>query len=384
MFRYCLITVLLCSLAGTPADGQTVVQPPPVPRLVERTLDHASYVELARQWKAYIEKHGETADALVNLGMAYEYSEEHEAAIVAARRAVALEPDDPRALALLGKLNSIYEVDEDEALKLLKRCREVAPDYEHGLTTLAAVHLRRGDLPQAEEVFRTIFDQRIISRPLQDYAYNMLVGLPEGAVLISAGDNDTFPALALQAGMNFRRDVVVLNQSLLNLPAYVEAQFKRHASIRPDYNIGAHKVMIVNGHPTWLSHALIAKMIEEKKAPVYLTMSTAGLEQGYRPEVYIEGMNLRASGKGLPPDESAQLFFTAYRLDSATDWTEPWSLAPNEAKLMSNYVSAMVKLAEEKGVGGETRARLLEKAAAIAEFHELDRMSEHIRALSRK
>ena len=383
MFRYCLLALFVCSLAGT-AVAQPEEKPQPVPRLVDRSLDKASYAELARQWKEYIEKNGETVEALVNLGMAHDYSNSAEAALTAARRAAELGPDDPLALWFLGRMLATYKADDDAALEALEHCREVAPDYERCLTMLAVTYLRRGDLTEAEDVFKSIFDRRIISRPLQDYAYNTLVGLPEGAVIISWGDHDTVPVLALQAGMDFRRDVIVLNCSLLNLPSYAEAYFDRYPKIRPEYNIEAHEVKMVDGRPTTLADALITKLIEESKAPVYLTASAAGVGQFNQRETYLEGMNMRAARKGLSPEESARLFLTTYRLDSATDWTIPWSLAPSEAHLMINYVTSIIKLVDMKGVSGETRTRLLDKASAIAEFHEMDRLTPHIRTLRKK
>ncbi len=184
---------LLAVFAVAPA----LSQPESVPRLTERGLDKASYVQLAKEWKQYIEQNGESADALANLALAYKYSEEQDAAVIAAKRAVELGPDNPKALALLGEMLAVWVEDEEAALEVLQRCREVAPDYEFGLTMLATAHLRRGELSDADEVFQTVFDQRVIATPLQDFAYNMLVGLPRGAVLITSGDNDTFPPLAL-------------------------------------------------------------------------------------------------------------------------------------------------------------------------------------------
>ena len=81
-----------CLLLAACIATNALSQPQPVPRLRDRALDKASYVALANQWREYIEKHGETADALVNLGRAQRYSGELEAATRAGKRAVELEP----------------------------------------------------------------------------------------------------------------------------------------------------------------------------------------------------------------------------------------------------------------------------------------------------
>ena len=364
------------------AVAPVLSQPESVPRLKERGLDKASYVQLAKEWKQYIEQNGESADALANLALAYKYSEEQDAAVIAAKRAVELGPDNPKALALLGEMLAVWVEDEEAALEVLQRCREVAPDYEFGLTMLATAHLRRGELSDADEVFQTVFDQRVIATPLQDFAYNMLVGLPRGAVLITSGDNDTFPPLALQSGMDFRRDVVVINRSLLNLPEYAKALFKLHPSITPEYKIDKHETRYSSdGHVELLSNKLIEKMIEEKKAPVYFAASANREYSGFSPELYIEGMNFRTSARGLSAEESARLFLDTYRLDSATDWSYAWSLMPKVSQLVGNYAASMIKLAEAEGLTAQSRLSLLDKASDIAEFHDLTEMSYYIKSI---
>jgi hypothetical protein len=54
-------------------------------------------------------------------------------------------------------------------------------------------------------------------------ARNYLNNLPQGAIFISFGDNDTYPLWYVQIMENLRTDVCVINYSLLGLPQYVNS-----------------------------------------------------------------------------------------------------------------------------------------------------------------
>lgn len=65
----------------------------------------------------------------------------------------------------------------------------------------------------------------------QDYALNILNNLPENSILLTFGDNDTFPLWYYQIVEGIRPDVTVLNNSLLNTSWFVRQSLEREPSL---------------------------------------------------------------------------------------------------------------------------------------------------------
>ena len=70
-----------------------------------------------------------------------------------------------------------------------------------------------------------------------DWAVNALQALPRDAIYFTVGDNDTFPAMYVQAVEGVRRDVTIINLSVAAQPGYAERIRRRDQSFPLDTNV---------------------------------------------------------------------------------------------------------------------------------------------------
>ena len=87
--------------------------------------------------------------------------------------------------------------------------------------------------PQHVKWYEHDRSQNIMAR---EYAWNLLAGLDEGAIVFTNGDNDTFPVWYLQEVEKFRPDVTVVNLSLINLPWYIKQMGRRDPPMPLNYS----------------------------------------------------------------------------------------------------------------------------------------------------
>ncbi len=160
------------------------------------------------------EAHAWLAEAARRLGQ-FDRAEE------AARIAVRLVPCHAFAHNVLGDLyrpqvSKWDKVNADSAWAHLMRAAECD-------TTDASIWGeagRRGDSSMERRAARRLVEIGFLTPSVLAYSHWVLEGLPKDAVLLTAGDLDTWGVLAVQTVERFRSDVAVVNTWLLNLDWY--------------------------------------------------------------------------------------------------------------------------------------------------------------------
>jgi hypothetical protein len=97
------------------------------------------------------------------------------------------------------------------------------------------------DIEKRDEACKKWYQTGDCSAGILNYNYNVLMSLPANSILITGGDNDTYPAWILQGALGIRKDVTVLNASLLFVDKYRQGMFKK---------LGIQQISLPDEHDT--------------------------------------------------------------------------------------------------------------------------------------
>ncbi len=197
-------------------------------RKVERPQDVVSkrvmvysdsiYNRIAGEWEAYYQVFP-SEDAYANWMYAARYAghPEYKQLLM---KGVNTYPANPTLLYLAGmREQKMPSADSDLALTV--RASELDPNYMDPWFNLVTEFLSRNEMEKMDNALQRLLQGGGISEEVMDYNFNLLASLEPNAILITNGDNDTYPGWILQRILGHRPDVKIVNRSLLNTNWYV-------------------------------------------------------------------------------------------------------------------------------------------------------------------
>lgn len=265
----------------------------------------------------------------------------------------------------------MHHGNDQNYLKHLNRAMELGPDrLEHIDYVINQAELSR-DLAKRGEALIKKWKAGLLSPGMTNYNHNVLAGLKENSILLTAGDNDTYPAWFAQA-QGFRKDVKVINLSLIMLDDYRERLFKELGiSSKLAINWEAKSLDDPNHVKKFYKKLLSALISNTKGYTVNISLTSMGykdLIDAHQDKLYLTGLAYEYSTE--PLDERALLkknfeqnysldyILHAYYLDLSVD------LVP---VINYNYLVPMLKLYDHyKLAGDRTRMDWLKRYLVAA------------------
>jgi len=130
------------------------------------------------------------------------------------------------------------------------------------------------------------------------YGYNMLIGLEPNAMIFTNGDNDTFPLWYMQEVENVRKDVRVINLSLLQTDWYI----RQLRDLEPKVPINLDDGQIAalqpyrekDGRIVFVNDVMVKHILDANqwKRPVYLAVTVPD-QRGLERQLKMEGLVFR-------------------------------------------------------------------------------------------
>ena len=168
---------------------------------------------------------------------------------------------------------------------------------------------------------------RTENRVAHEYAWNLLAGLDEHAVIFTNGDNDTYPLWYLQEVEDFRRDVTVVNLALINLDWYTKKMKRRDPPMPVSYTMEELERLrpVLSRNPEtgkdevlYVKDFIVHDILRNRgDRPIYfaVTIPQSGMER-YFDMLQMEGLAYRfvgtKSGDGMPTVDAERLMATLY------------------------------------------------------------------------
>jgi len=137
------------------------------------------------------------------------------------------------------------------------------------------------------------YNSNTYSPGVLNYGYNLLVSLDKGAVLITNGDNDTFPLWMLQDTKSIREDVTVVNSFLICTPKYCEEIFARlniPYTKELDKLLTAEVGAIYSEKRYQVMEKIMQEILNQKEHRVYVNSSKEPYLKSFAKNLYLVGL----------------------------------------------------------------------------------------------
>ncbi len=296
-----LIFALLCVVATAVCYAQ---KPEPVYGFAKEQREESWYLTQLKLWKVEVDKDKTNGDAWYNYyrsaralrnlhnGTNHEKFKEYR------DLAEKISDDLYAALPESFEANHIKWAEggnETNLFPYLKKAYEINPADPRTYEDLATYYEIQRNQKEYENACKLMHQSNVINPAIVNWGYNLLAEADPNAIIFTAGDNDTYSAWIVQEAKNFRKDVRIINLSLIMIDDYRNAVLKELGLPPLDLKdawgenykanqekIVAHFIANSSKHPVYVAVSAIQTISDKWSAQLYLT----GLSYKYSTEAF--------------------------------------------------------------------------------------------------
>jgi len=193
-----------------------------------------------------------------------------------------------------------------------------------------------------------------IAAGILNYNYNVLQTLDDDAIILTAGDNDTYPLWMLQDVLGLKPGVAVLNIPLLTKEDYRKKIFE--ALQIPEIQFNAENYRDGDSLSA-LRKVILTQVLEKAKRPVYLALTTDTryyLDAEIQKNLYLSGLAMRYQKKEF---DNLGVIRRHFENDYLLDYLKVnFAFDPSAAvvaQMNTGYLPSLVKLCSHYRLSGE-------------------------------
>ena len=367
--RLAAILMILWALlgAGCQKAPKEVERPERILSKRQVIYDSSTYAKLAQLWEKYYEAYP-SEDAYANWMYAAFYAELGNFGSMV-KKGVEKYPSNPVLLYLAGREKTPWPPSL-EGRQLQERAVALDPSYMDPWHSLVIDYLAEGDREKADVALRRLLNGGAIDDEIMDFSYNMFASMDTNAILITNGDNDTYPGWILTRIIRFRPDVNIVNRSLLNTDWYAREIVKEGVpafvsqgeleSLKAQVSADIEKVKsgkMPDQDFATPGDRLIVRVIEAAQRsgrPVYFTctLELNGLLKPFVAQGRKLGLVTLVTHTTMPYPMQLRKLFNTWTTEFRTGGLDSWQLRlAGEARagrlLARNYVAALHALKDQ-------------------------------------
>lgn len=374
-----ILTALLFMAAILMNENLPAQQPEKVYSIVKEVHSFEWYQTQAKAWKMVLDK-----DPANGPGWIYYYTANRMARLTDRSRWEAARGDYFRNLneivdmahqAMPDSYASLYiklyngSTDGKDYEKDLFRAWELGGKPVEMLDEMVLWYEVKRNVEKRREYSRQWFKSNDIAPGILNYNYNVLQTLEDDAIILTAGDNDTFPLWVLQDALGLKPGVAVLNIPLLAKADYRKKIFGELQIPEIEFNAGNYAGQ---DSLSALRKVILAQVVAKARRPVYLALTLDTryyLDTDMQKDLYLSGLAMRYQKEEFDNLGVIRRHFeNDYLLDYLKVCFAEDPSAAIVAQMNTGYLPALVKLCSHYKLSGEQRKldQVRQLMAAIA------------------